>query len=64
MNAAIPPELEPAMARSFGSFESLYCLPTSGRISSIRKRAFRRTEAVVLVAAIEAAHLLVRARRA
>ena len=38
VNAQMPPELEPAMQRPSGSFVRLYFLPTSGRISSIRKR--------------------------
>src|SRR5229473_371925 len=41
VNAAMPPELEPLIARSLGSEDRLYCLPTSGRISSSRKRAYR-----------------------
>src|SRR5947209_7982076 len=40
VNAQIPPELLPAMQRPSGSLVRLYFLPTSGRISSSRKRAY------------------------
>src|SRR5438067_3131826 len=40
VNAQMPPELEPEIARSLGSFERLRVFPTSGRISSRRNRAY------------------------
>src|SRR5687767_1735124 len=41
VKAAMPPEEEPQRPRPAGSLEMLYCLATSGRISSVRKRAYR-----------------------
>jgi hypothetical protein len=40
VNAQMPPLLIPQIARCSGSSLSLYCLPTSGRISSSRNRAY------------------------
>ncbi len=40
VKAQMPPELMPQIARPAASVRSLYCLPTSGRISFSRKRAY------------------------
>ena len=40
VNAQMPPEEMPQIARHSGSSVSLYFLPTSGRISSSRNRAY------------------------
>ncbi len=40
VNAQMPPELAPTIARPSGSLVRLYLWPISGRSSSIRKRAY------------------------